>query len=169
MLVTLAANPIGVVRGGRDPLATTHGARTPARYRRSRRLPGLAVSEVLGRLYNAGILTSRDELAIVSDLLLGEEATRTVTKAKRRWSEEQYGALEAAYIVSAQLKLDRTRLSMLLQGDLDEQLNHLRSRMAGGIVDVERVQPPPSTGRHLRRTATPPAPVLVAEPEGMTA
>ena len=134
-----------------------------------RRIPGLATGEVLGRLYNAGVLTSRDELAVFSDLLLGHEATRTISRTKRRWSEEQYQAIEAALVIGARLGLDPDGLLPLLQGDVDAQVAHLRARFTGGVVDVARVKPAPASDNRPPRAVGTAQLALPPAPEGMTA
>ena len=102
---------------------------------------GLTSTDVIGRLYQLGVVTNRDRVAEVSNALFDPGEVRGSTPkghGHRRFTEEQCAAVVNAFVARDRLELSLAQLFALLADP--EALKLIRSRPCLDEGDLSRLQ-----------------------------
>lgn len=102
---------------------------------------GLTSTDVIGRLYQLGVVTNRDRIAEVSNLMFDPTEVRCPTpkgRGHRRFTEEQCAAVVNAFVARDRLELSLAQLFALLADP--DALRLIRSRPCLDERDLSTLQ-----------------------------
>ena len=77
--------------------------------------PGLVSTNVLGRLYEAGFLVSRDRLAVFADMLWPNGELRPNVRTPRRFNDEQVEYLRCAFELHDRFRVPTEEIATSVQ------------------------------------------------------